>query len=174
MKKKWIGIMMAAVVAGMTACGSTGTDASGSAAGAGQTEQSKTESSSSATDSSEAQKEVQLTMTWWGSQTRADLTQQALALYEEQNPGITFDGQFLSGADYWNKLATSAAGHTMADIVQMDKSYIQQYVDNSMLVDLQPYVDSGVIDLSNVDASVQDYGKIDGGLYWCKLSCTAV
>ena len=74
MKKKWIGIMMAAVVAGMTACGSTGTDASGSAAGAGQTEQSKTESSSSATDSSEAQKEVQLTMTWWGSQTRADLT----------------------------------------------------------------------------------------------------
>lgn len=165
MKKKWIGIMMAAVVAGMTACGSTGTDASGSAAGAGQTEQSKTESSSSATDSSEAQKEVQLTMTWWGSQTRADLTQQALALYEEQNSGITFDGQFLSGADYWNKLATSAAGHTMADIVQMDKSYIQQYVDNSMLVDLQPYVDSGVIDLSNVDASVQDYGKIDGGLY---------
>lgn len=53
----------------------------------------------------------------------------------------------------------------MADIVQMDKAYIQQYVDNNMLVDLQPYVDSGVIDLSNVDSTVQEFGRVGDGLY---------
>jgi multiple sugar transport system substrate-binding protein len=53
----------------------------------------------------------------------------------------------------------------MADIVQMDKSYIQQYVDNNMLVDLQPYVDSGIIDLSDVDPVVQEFGRIGDGLY---------
>ena len=108
---------------------------------------------------------TELTITWWGSQQRAELTQEALSLYEAENPGVTFDGQFLSGADYWNKLATSAAGHTMADVVQMDKAYIKQYVDNGMLVDLQPYVDSGVIDLKNVDKTVQEFGKIGDGLY---------
>lgn len=108
---------------------------------------------------------TELTITWWGSQQRAELTQEALSLYEGENLGVTFDGQFLSGADYWNKLATSAAGHTMADVVQMDKAYIKQYVDNGMLVDLQPYVDSGVIDLKNVDKTVQEFGKIGDGLY---------
>ena len=53
----------------------------------------------------------------------------------------------------------------MADVVQMDKAYIKQYVDNGMLVDLQPYVDSGVIDLKNVDKTVQEFGKIGDGLY---------
>lgn len=113
----------------------------------------------------EEAKDMQLAITWWGSQARADLTQEALSLYESQNPGVTFDGQFLAGADYWNKLATSAAGHTMADIVQMDKSYIQQYVDNSMLVDLQPFVDSGVINLADVDKQVQEFGRVGDGLY---------
>lgn len=161
-KKKCIAALLAAVmVFGMTACGNdnSGGDVEGSQS---QAPAQKTEESSA---TQEAAKDVQLAITWWGSQARADLTQEALALYEEENPGITFDGQFLSGADYWNKLATSAAGHTMADVIQMDKSYIQQYVDNNMLVDLQPYVDSGVIDLSNVDSVVQDFGRIGDGLY---------
>ena len=53
----------------------------------------------------------------------------------------------------------------MADVVQMDKAYIQQYVDNSMLVDLQPYVDSGVINMEDVDKTVQEFGRIGDGLY---------
>lgn len=161
-------LLAAAMVFGLVGCGNT-TDGQQSSQGAGTQSESSTTTEQSQPASEEASGdqtvEAQLAVTWWGSQTRADMTQEALALYESQNPGITFDGQFLSGADYWNKLATSAAGHTMADVVQMDKSYIQQYVDNNMLVDLQPYVDSGIIDLSDVDPVVQEFGRVGEGLY---------
>lgn len=156
-------LMAAAMVFGMTACGGSGDSDTSSAPKESQTSQASKESEASKPE--ESKEAVEMSITWWGSQVRADLTQEALALYESENPGVTFDGQFLSGADYWNKLATSAAGHTMADVVQMDKSYIQQYVDNNMLVDLQPYVDSGVIDLSNVAPGVQEFGRIGEGLY---------
>ncbi len=33
---------------------------------------------------------TELTITWWGSQQRAELTQEALSLYEAENPGVTF------------------------------------------------------------------------------------
>lgn len=165
-KTRWIGALLAAsMVLGVTACGSESGQSSTSSQESSQTESIKQEQTAASEQGESSGEAVELSVTWWGSQTRADLTQEALALYEEQNPGITFDGQFLSGSDYWNKLATSAAGHTMADIVQMDKAYIQQYVDNNMLVDLQPYVDSGVIDLSNVDPTVQEFGRVGDGLY---------
>lgn len=160
-KNKVIAALLAsAMVLGVTACGNAD-------AGTGETKGSAPAESTapSQSENAEGAEETQLSITWWGSQARADLTQEALTLYETQNPGVTFDGQFLSGADYWNKLATSAAGHTMADLVQMDKSYIQQYVDNNMLVDLQPYVDSGVIDMTNVDKTVQEFGRVGDGLY---------
>lgn len=168
--KKRVMLMAAAVImaAGLTGCGGSPakeqqdtTQAAQSTAG-----QESRESKETTTEADKKSGEkTELTITWWGSQQRAELTQEALSLYEGENPGVTFDGQFLSGADYWNKLATSAAGHTMADVVQMDKAYIKQYVDNGMLVDLQPYVDSGVIDLKNVDNTVQEFGKIGDGLY---------
>lgn len=160
-KRKGIALLLAAAMtAGLAGCGSE-EPAAGGESGASQTDTAAEAGGENAGGS----EELELTITWWGSQQRADMTQEALALYEKENPGITFDGQFLSGSDYWNKLATSAAGHTMADVVQMDKAYIQQYVDNNMLVDLQPYVDSGVIDLSDVDESVQEFGRVGDGLY---------
>lgn len=177
-KKSIAALLAAAMVFGLAGCGGTGDNQQSSQSENGQSQSSAAaEQSSAAAEQSqsatqeeqaaEAQQttQAQLSVTWWGSQTRADMTQEALALYESLNPGITFDGQFLSSADYWNKLATSAAGHTMADVIQMDKSYIQQYVDNNMLVDLQPYVDSGVIDLSDVDPVVQEFGRVGDGLY---------
>lgn len=169
MKKRGL-VMMAAVLAaaGLAGCGGNSAEKQQNTTQAAESTAGQ-ESSSGKETTAEAGNtqgdKTELTITWWGSQQRAELTQEALSLYEAENPGVTFDGQFLSGADYWNKLATSAAGHTMADVVQMDKAYIQQYVDNSMLVDLQPYVDSGVINMEDVDKTVQEFGRIGDGLY---------
>ena len=70
--------------------------------------------------------DVSMTMFWWGNQVRNERTQAALDLYSETN-GIKLDGQFAEWSDYWNKLATSAAGHAMPDVVQMDYMYLDQY-----------------------------------------------
>ena len=108
---------------------------------------------------------ITLTFSWWGNQVRNERTQKVLDMYSESNPGISFDAQFLSWDDYWAKLATSAAGHTLPDIIQMDYSYLSQYVSSGLLVDLTPYIESGVIDVSNVSQSILDAGTVDGKVY---------
>lgn len=109
--------------------------------------------------------EAKLVVSWWGNQVRNERTQAALDLYTEQNPNITFDGQFAEWADYWNKLATASAGHNLPDIVQMDYKYLQQYVSNDLLLDLTPYIESGVLDLSSVGEGIVKSGTVDGGVY---------
>ena len=103
--------------------------------------------SDTAADSSEGNA---LTISWFGNQARNERTQQVLELYSNANEGVTFDGQFTEWADYWTKLAVASAGHSLPDIVQMDYSYLEQYVSNGLLVDLSPYIEDGTIDLTNV------------------------
>lgn len=79
--------------------------------------------------------------------------------------GVSFDSQFSDWGDYWNKLATASAGHNLPDLVQMDYKYIKQYADHGMLVDLNPYIDSGLLDVSSIDKGILESGTIDGKLY---------
>ena len=109
--------------------------------------------------------DTNLIFSWWGNQTRNDRTSDAIDLYMEQNPGVTVDGQFSEWSDYWNKLATSAAGDSLPDVIQMDYAYIQQYVDSNLLLDLTPYIESGTLDVSNISDSVMASGRIDGKTY---------
>ncbi|MCD7957479.1 MAG: extracellular solute-binding protein [Lachnospiraceae bacterium] len=111
-----------------------------------------------------ASSDVSLTVSWWGNQTRNERTQTVLDMYSEET-GISLDGQFSEWADYWNKLATSSAGHSLPDVVQMDYAYLEQYVSNGLLVDLTPYVEDGTLDVSGIDEGLLDSGTVDGGLY---------
>ena len=136
MKKKLVCILAAVMaVTSFAACGSN----SGNAAGAdttGENDSQTVQSNGGSSDSSS------LVMAWWGNQTRNERTQSILDMYAEENPGVTIEGQFSEFNDYWNKLATAAAGHSMPDIVQMDYKYLQQYVNNNLLVDLTPYIET--------------------------------
>lgn len=118
-----------------------------------------------ASSSTAAPAEANLVFSWWGNQKRNDLTAEAIDLYMEQNPGVTIDGQFSEWSDYWNKLATSAAGESLPDVIQMDYAYLKQYVDSDLLLDLTPYIESGALDVSNISESVMASAQVDGGTY---------
>lgn len=120
----------------------------------------------------QAEEGTSLIVSWWGNQTRNERTQTVLDMYSEQT-GIAFDGQFAEWADYWNKLATASAGHTLPDVVQMDYKYLEQYVSNDLLVDLTPYVEDGTLDVSAVDANILNSGKIGEGLYAIPIGVNA-
>ena len=105
-----------------------------------------------------------LTMAWWGNQVRNERTQQALDAYKEES-GITVSGQFYQWGEYWSKMATSAAGKKMPDVIQMDMSYIQQYVDKGQLLDLTPYIEDGTLDTSNISEDIVNMGKVGDGIY---------
>ncbi|NLM13355.1 MAG: extracellular solute-binding protein [Epulopiscium sp.] len=141
---------------------------------------SKTESASDATAPTETQGAAggngdskHLIVAWWGNQTRNERTQAVLDLYSQQNPGITFDGQFVEWNDYWNKLATASAGHSLPDVVQMDYRYLEQYVSNGLLIDLKPYIENGTLDVSGIDESILESGSVDGGIYAISLGVNA-
>lgn len=116
-------------------------------------------------DNSTTNGQTKLVMAWWGNQTRNERTQEVLDMYSEKNTSVVFDGQFAEWADYWNKLATSSAGHSLPDIVQMDYKYISQYVSNDLLVDLKPYIDQGTLNVDNLDPGIIDAATVDGKIY---------
>lgn len=161
MKKKVLSLLMAsAMVLGLVACGSSEPAASNTPAS------NAPAASSQATDNGGAAAEdVALTFTWWGNQTRNERTQAALDLYSQQNAGVTFDTQPAEWNDYWTKLSTLAAGNSLPECLQMDYSYLEQYVSAELLVDLTPYVESGVLDVSKVDPGILESGSVDGKLY---------
>lgn len=156
--KKALSLLLTAVMAvSLAACGSPGASRSTPDPGSASDAASASGAASGG--------DISLTFAWWGNQVRNEQTQSVLDLYARQNPGISFDGQFSEWGDYWTKLATVSAGHNLPDIIQMDYSYLKQYVDNGLLVDLQPYVDSGMLDVSHVEESVLDAGRIGDSLY---------
>lgn len=115
----------------------------------------------------------EMTVAWWGNQTRNERTQAALDLYASLNEGITFDVQMNAWDDYWAALATAAAGESLPDVIQMDYQYLSQYVQNNLLVDLNPYVESGVLDISKVNEGITASGSIGDGLYAICLGVNA-
>lgn len=53
----------------------------------------------------------------------------------------------------------------MPDLIQMDYSYIDQYVENGQLLDLTPYIESGALDVSNIPDNVLQMGVVGDGNY---------
>lgn len=147
-------------VAMLTACGSSekpSTEPETPADGA---------SSEAAEEPAAANEEAMtLRFAWWGNQIRNDRTIAALAKYTELNPNVKTEGTFYQWTDYWSKMATQAAGNEMPDLIQMDLAYIDQYTKSEQLLDLTPYIESGALDVSKIDANIQTMGKVGEGIY---------
>ncbi|MDO4340097.1 MAG: sugar ABC transporter substrate-binding protein [Eubacteriales bacterium] len=109
-------------------------------------------------------------ITWWGGQSRHDYTQQLLDLYMESHPDIVFEAAPSGWDGYFEKLSTQTASGSMPDIVQMDYLYITTYAKNGSLADLQPYMDDGTIDVSNIDEKLLSTGSYDGVMVGAVLS----
>lgn len=171
MKKKLALVLAASMAAvSLAACGG-GSGDSGTTAAAGG---AGTEAADSGTTAAAALGgETALTVAWWGNQTRNERTQAALDKYSELNPGVTFDGQFSEWSDYWNKLATAAAGHSLPDVIQMDYAYLDQYVTNNLLVDLTPYIEDGTLNVDDCSEDIINSGSVDGKVYSIPIGVNA-
>ena len=158
--KRIVGLGLAGIMAASLGACSTSAD---SASEAGS--QSTNAPAGNSADSSEgADGKVTLKFSWWGNQSRHDYTQKILDKYTELNPNVTFEALPSGWDGYFDKLSTQAASGAMPDIVQMDYLYIATYAKNKSLADLQPYLDDGTIDVSNISEDIVNTGRIDGKL----------
>ncbi|MCL2572270.1 MAG: extracellular solute-binding protein [Defluviitaleaceae bacterium] len=107
---------------------------------------------------------IHLTIAWWGSQHRHDITQEVLDLFNEQHPHIVITGEFADGTGYFNSLDTRAAASDVWDLFQLGSNY-PVYIDH--IVPLNEFIASGIIDISNttqdfIDITTTHNGDIVG------------
>jgi multiple sugar transport system substrate-binding protein len=112
-----------------------------------------------------ADEPVDLRFIWWGGQLRADITRQVIDLFVSQHPNVNFTYEFLSFNDYWLLLPAQAAAGSLPDVMQHGSPTLVEWAKNGLLAPLDQYVESGVIDFSNIPAALQTQGAVDGQIY---------
>jgi pectin-derived oligosaccharide transport system substrate-binding protein len=115
---------------------------------------------------------ITLRFSWWGSDPRHEYTQQIIDLYESEHPGITIEPSFTGFGDYWDRLATEAAGGGAPDVMQQETRYVREYADRGALLDLNRYVPD-IIKTQQLDPSVMQTGVIDGEMFAVPIGINA-
>lgn len=110
----------------------------------------------------ENKKEIELTIAWWGGNTRTQSTKRVLDMYEKQHPDIHFEILPMEWDDYFDNLSLRAASGQMPDIVQMDAMYLPGFTANHSLADLSEYIGDGTIDVSQIDEKLLETGVVAG------------
>ncbi|BEL04452.1 extracellular solute-binding protein [Actinoplanes sichuanensis] len=106
---------------------------------------------------------VTIRFDYWGSAERAKATNDAIALFEQANPGIKVESSFSDFGGYFQKLATQVAGGSAPDVLQMDYSYVREYADRGVLAQL----DSGEaqVQTSGLSQQLLSGGSVDSKLF---------
>ena len=115
---------------------------------------------------------VTLDFAFWGNDIRADLYSQVIDAFEEEHPNITVNESFLGFPEFWEKRQTEAAGGGLPDVMQFDYSYLRQYAENGLLLDLTPYL-GDAIQTDPIKESVLDIGKVADGQFAIPISTNA-
>jgi multiple sugar transport system substrate-binding protein len=107
---------------------------------------------------------VAVRWSFWGGEVRIKNIQLAIDPFTE-NTGFIVAAEPAPGTgDHFNKFKTQFAGGNAADIIQLGGDFSNLQVgDNvgSVLLSLDPFVKSGVIDLSKVDPSAVTAGTVN-------------
>lgn len=114
-----------------------------------------------------------LRLIWWGNPERDKRTLALVDLYQKKNSGTTVGPENYAWDDYWQKLATQAAGKNLPDVIQMDYRYIFEYARRGQLAVLDQFIGKQ-IDLGDFDKSQLDSGKVDGKVYGVSLGANSM
>jgi multiple sugar transport system substrate-binding protein len=109
---------------------------------------------------------------FWGGDSRIKNTQTVIDQFTKDT-GIVISAEPVSGAgDHFTKFATQFAGGNAADIVQLGGDFNNLNVADvgSVLLPLDDFVASGIIDISKVDKSAIEEGTVNGKLYALPLA----
>ena len=84
--------------------------------------------------------ETRLRLIWWGNPDRDRRTNEVVDLYHQKFPEVAIAPENYQWGDYWQKLATQAAGGNLPDVIQMDYRFIFEYARRGQLAELDPFV----------------------------------
>jgi multiple sugar transport system substrate-binding protein len=115
---------------------------------------------------------LSLRMGWWGGLSRNELYNQICDLYQEQNPGTTIVREYAAWSDYWTKVATQAAGGNLPDITASVIDTLSEYALRGAYAPMDPFIETGTIDVSDWDPMVLNSGKVSDQVYMMPTGVT--
>ncbi|MDB5585742.1 MAG: carbohydrate transporter substrate-binding protein [Devosia sp.] len=110
------------------------------------------------------QDKIDMRIAWWGSDDRHQKTLKIIDLFEAEHPGLTMESQYGGLIGYQDKLSTEFAGGNAPDIMQVSDSR-ESLIKSGRLLELDDYIKSGELNLSDANTSVLETLKVDGKLY---------
>ena len=90
-----------------------------------------------------------LVFSYWGSDARQKLTEEAIKKFEEKNPTIDVEGDFSDWDSYYEKLATKVAANDAPDVMTIEIRGLSEYAGRGTLADL-----SGKVNTADLDQQV--------------------
>ena len=111
---------------------------------------------------------------WWGNVVRDERTTRVAELFMQQNPGVTVDTEPTPWDGYWPRLATLSAARNLPDVIQQDYQYIEQYNNQGLLADLNPFAQRGLINLSQWSEAGLSSGRLGNNLIALNIGTNAL
>ncbi|WP_081447883.1 ABC transporter substrate-binding protein [Sanguibacter keddieii] len=99
--------------------------------------------------------------TWWGDVSRAERYEEAVAVFEKENPDIDVRTSYGAWDSYWSSRNVEAASGNLPDVMQMDIAYVTEYGSTGRLAPLDEHIGS-TIDVSTLPDTLLPTGQIDG------------
>ena len=109
---------------------------------------------------------------WWGNPDRDRRTNEVIDLYAK-NTGTEVVPETYAWNDYWQKLATQAAGKNLPDLIQMDYRFIFEYARRQQLAALDELVGAKLAEVK-FDPNQLASGKVDGKLYGVSMGANSM
>ena len=151
MRKKYVAMIMAAILGISTAF---------AAGGCGQNDSEEKQGEQG--NSEENEEDITLRFMWWGDDVRHEATLAVIEQYEEAHPNVTIEAEYGGYDGYFEKLTTQLSGGTAADIIQYNANTITDLMAiGDVFVNLEDYSD--VLDTSGFNQDfVQNFSYYDG------------
>lgn len=108
--------------------------------------------------------DIELTFQWWGNDERAVLTEEAIDLFEQNNPGITVSTSFATIDSYIPKLATQIASNSAPDLFLIPMESVKEYAEKGATLDLAEYL-GDEIQIDEISEATQKIGEVGGTTY---------
>ncbi|RKN07567.1 ABC transporter substrate-binding protein [Streptomyces radicis] len=103
---------------------------------------------------------------WWGSASRNERTNEVADLFEEEFPGTDVKREAADWGNYFKRLNVQGAGRNMPCVTQLQARTLGDFTARDALLPLDPMIESGAIDVSDIPEPVLDTGRgPDGALY---------
>ncbi|WP_181036342.1 ABC transporter substrate-binding protein [Arthrobacter sp. B1805] len=105
-------------------------------------------------------------LAWWGAGQRNEVTNAVADMFEEEHEGVTIEREFADFGAYFQRLNVQGTSGNLPCLTQMQGRQLNDYTSRNLFLPLDPMIESGAIDVSDIPEEVLDTGRgTDGNLY---------